>query len=301
MEQEPPRKRRRIRTLTDEDLATPAGVKLRSCLDQITSDGKVSANEAAELAEFLGRSDFDQTPAILALREFLRLALKDGEANDAILKQIYREVERILPPDLREAAQARREAAAALEAAERRAIIEDEREAAKLARLEQQRIVMRSAAAATYDFLVAGIRHYDFSEHMDIEGKAVLLAREPENKYDCNAVQVLLDEGTLLGYLPREEASTAAPLLDNGYVYRGVVKRIHRGRNGACPVVWLELFRPDTAATKTAIPIPPVTRMNHLRIAKPKEAETDQSDTLQGCGIGCLVLVLFVVLLKVSC
>lgn len=300
MEQDQPRKRRRTRTLTNDDLATSAGEELRNHLNQITNDGKLTAREAEELLTLLGRPDFEQMQAVQTFREFLRLAVEDGDIGDARLRQIYREIEKILPPDLREAAKVRREAAAALQAAEKRALIEDEREAVKLARLEQQRIVMRSAAAATFDFLVAGIRHYDFSENMDIAGSAVLLAREPANKFDCNAVQVLLDESTLLGYLPREDASAAAPLLDNGYIYRGVVKRIHRGRNGVCPVVWLELFRPDTAASNTATLVAPVVRMDLLRLAKNKESDTDQGGALQGCGIGCIVLLLLAVLIA-SC
>lgn len=41
------------------------------------------------------------------------------------------------------------------------------------------------------------------------------LQREPTNKYDHNAVQVLMD-GQTIGYIPKDDAREVAPLLDKG-------------------------------------------------------------------------------------
>lgn len=48
------------------------------------------------------------------------------------------------------------------------------------------------------------------------EGEAIILIREPENRYDPNAVAPYRQSGDKIGYLPREWASDMAPRLDRG-------------------------------------------------------------------------------------
>ncbi|KAJ3200332.1 hypothetical protein HDU67_002141, partial [Dinochytrium kinnereticum] len=74
---------------------------------------------------------------------------------------------------------------------------------------------------------VVGIRYYTgmvgINEH-------VIMRREPANRYDRNAIQVLNTNEIQVGHIPRETAATLAPLMDQGKLrLDGVV----RGGKGA--------------------------------------------------------------------
>jgi HIRAN domain. len=70
-------------------------------------------------------------------------------------------------------------------------------------------------------FCIAGVRHY-----LDCDGEncihaievtrgdEVFLQREPDNKYDYYAVQLLDESGKVLGYIPRYYSKEVAELLD---------------------------------------------------------------------------------------
>ncbi|MEA1618684.1 HIRAN domain-containing protein [Erythrobacter sp. T5W1-R] len=60
---------------------------------------------------------------------------------------------------------------------------------------------------------------------------AVTLQRQPENPYDPNAVAVLW-EGRDIGFLPREDAATIAPALDEGRPYAAHVHELRGGVKG---------------------------------------------------------------------
>jgi hypothetical protein len=47
----------------------------------------------------------------------------------------------------------------------------------------------------------------------------ITLRREPDNKYDKYAVQVLMD-GNLIGYIPKEDAREISKMMDKGIVVR---------------------------------------------------------------------------------
>ena len=47
-------------------------------------------------------------------------------------------------------------------------------------------------------------------------GEPILLVREPDNRYDGNAVALYRENGEQIGYLPREWAEEMAPRLDRG-------------------------------------------------------------------------------------
>src|SRR5262249_36983183 len=49
-------------------------------------------------------------------------------------------------------------------------------------------------------------------------GEAVNLVREPENPHDGNAIAVITLDGDRAGYLPRDEASEWAVLVDEGII-----------------------------------------------------------------------------------
>lgn len=59
-------------------------------------------------------------------------------------------------------------------------------------------------------------------------GQAVTLLREPDNQYDRNAVQAMIDGGAV-GYLARVDAAAIAPELDQGRSYSACVHELTGG------------------------------------------------------------------------
>ncbi|KZT56200.1 hypothetical protein CALCODRAFT_497639 [Calocera cornea HHB12733] len=62
---------------------------------------------------------------------------------------------------------------------------------------------------------VVGIQYY---HGLVGSGEQVLLVREPNNKYDANAIQVLNIQRVQVGHIPRNVAGRLAPLMDQGLV-----------------------------------------------------------------------------------
>lgn len=80
-------------------------------------------------------------------------------------------------------------------------------------------------------FPVAGIRHYLACEGEDCAAVAelspgvnLILHREPDNQYDPHAVQIMSEDGVMLGYVPR-------------YYSEAVFKRLEKGMSYTCQVV----------------------------------------------------------------
>lgn len=83
-------------------------------------------------------------------------------------------------------------------------------------------------------FFVAGLRHYLPCNGYNCEevgnisrGDEVFLRREPDNKFDTDAVQLILLSGDLLGYIPR-------------YYSKGVSKILQQGRKVKCHVCYVD-------------------------------------------------------------
>ena len=72
---------------------------------------------------------------------------------------------------------------------------------------------------------VAGLQRYNYkfeSKHINEE---LTFQREPTNKYDTNAIIVLLN-GVKIGYTKREDAVILAPILDHNNNLK-IIKWIH--------------------------------------------------------------------------
>ena len=65
---------------------------------------------------------------------------------------------------------------------------------------------------------VAGTAYYDAEAVADRlrPGQRLALRRQPENRYDALAIEVLGPEGHKLGYVPRQHNEMAARLIDAG-------------------------------------------------------------------------------------
>lgn len=82
---------------------------------------------------------------------------------------------------------------------------------------------------------IAGTYYYEAEELLKSKrlstGMSVVVRREPSNQYDDNAIVILHENGSRIGYFPKRLASTLAPLMDSGMKISAKVKEI-RNRDG---------------------------------------------------------------------
>ncbi|MGV8134352.1 MAG: HIRAN domain-containing protein [Mangrovibacterium sp.] len=77
---------------------------------------------------------------------------------------------------------------------------------------------------------IAGFHYYQGKEveNQLREGDQLSLKREPQNRYDRNAVEVYL-KSKKLGYLPRKENKIIARMMDQGINIKGRLMKINFG------------------------------------------------------------------------
>lgn len=87
-----------------------------------------------------------------------------------------------------------------------------------------------------FDVHVTGVTHQnrDGTNRQTIlrrcsEGDAVVLKREPANRYDRNAIAVFTNEREQIGYVPAEQTSQIAPLMDAGVLFGGRISLLMGG------------------------------------------------------------------------
>jgi hypothetical protein len=101
---------------------------------------------------------------------------------------------------------------------------------------------------------VAGIsRHQMELDRVRGYNSFFILRREPENKYDKNAIKVLAYGKLDLGYIPRYTAELLAPLLDSGkaseratFVRANVSTKVKNGNKGLTIKIWAKGQGPHT-------------------------------------------------------
>lgn len=86
------------------------------------------------------------------------------------------------------------------------------------------------SAAPGVESLVVGIKFHRGHVEGIAQGDSVRLAREPNNAYDSNAIQVILETGETLGYLTREFAAVLVKQMDAGNCVQAQVSRIVRDK-----------------------------------------------------------------------
>lgn len=84
--------------------------------------------------------------------------------------------------------------------------------------LGPEKSISKPVAERTYslgEIPVAGFQHYkgERISHLLKEGTNIQLKREPENKYDSNAIALYCDD-VKIGFVPRDDNYTMALLLD---------------------------------------------------------------------------------------
>ena len=80
-------------------------------------------------------------------------------------------------------------------------------------------------------------------------GDKLSVEREPENKFDTNAIKVVTPHGMHLGYIGKEYAAWIAGWIDEGVVYECICEEVVFEKNNHYPVVTL---RPVEAEAEAA-------------------------------------------------
>ncbi len=214
-------------TLSKADLETSVGMELLSMCQSVTADGSLDNQEIAELAKWVERNQHSEVQAVEFLRPIIKEIIRDRKVTPEERAELYKVIEKILPPELRAIAQMRkREAASRAKAAEKAA-----REANK--------------PTDKFDFMVAGTL---YEGRLDIirmcvrPGMDVLVFREPSNPFSPNACQIHAGRGAMIGSVPEVNAADLAFLLDSGCKYQARVKKVIDGSKGPLPVVAIDVF-----------------------------------------------------------
>ena len=235
-------------TLSKAHRQTPVGRELIDLLRELSADGNVSREEMERLRAWLEVDRGVELPALPYLYETIDQISSDGEVTEDELDRLALAIERVLPKDVRLAAAAERKKA---REARRLAERETGRQGMITARTEKRtaQAAARARAGVLYqaDFAVRGA--FRFEERRDacerlLEGDSVSLEREPDNPHDANALRVMGNDDCELGYVPREEARTIAPLVDAGAEAQAAVHRLWETPEGkVVPILMVKVRR----------------------------------------------------------
>jgi hypothetical protein len=277
--------------------ATETGIiaELISLLETVTADGTITESEAAELRVWLDENRDSELPAIDFLRTTLEQVLADGRVTPEERRALHMAVERVLPLELRERAKGRRAAQELLAKARER-----EERAASRQRAAEEREKNRSVFSA--NFMVAGVAYEGRSKVVDRHlrtGQTVFLARDPGNPHDGKAIEVRVAEGYQVGFVPRDDASQMAPLLDAGHKQVARCTKILNGRRAPIPVVQANLYRPD-ATIEGAISVPPRSILPTPPTSGPSSDVPATPASGSGCASNLAVALLFAFLIALS-
>lgn len=227
-------------TLTKAQRATPSGVELIALLTELSDDGLVTRDELARLRAWLEVDRGVDFAACSFLYEVIDTITGDGEITDDEMDTLASAIERVLPPEVRKHAAARRKQ----QRTARREALKAARQTERVAELEARE---RARPLHRGDFIVAGAGRSAERRAAceDLRaGEQVVLEREPDNRHDGNAILILNVEGDELGYVPREDAAAMAPLLDAGGWVEATVKKVIEARSGhTLPVIISTIYR----------------------------------------------------------
>ncbi len=110
---------------------------------------------------------------------------------------------------------------------------------------------------------IVGMRYQGGSDELvqDLEpGSRITFLREPENRFDPDAVMALDEHGRKLGYIPRHENRIPGALLDAGKSLYGIATEVVKGRNytgsGTPTVMYVDLYLREFAPPDGLLQIP---------------------------------------------
>lgn len=218
-------------SLTKAQITSSVGAELLVLCQSITEDGSLSKVEILALRKWLKTNRSSDLPAINFLATTIERIIADGIVTKEESSELYKAIETILPPEARR------------EAKDQRKLVEAEEKAKDREKLQQSRPLQ------SLNFMVAGV-HYEgrpdvIEEHVNA-GDTVFLAREPQNIYSRNAIEIRLRNGMVIGYVPEDYAVNVAPLIDQGCPHTAFIIKILTGGRVPIPIVQAYLYRTDT-------------------------------------------------------
>jgi hypothetical protein len=235
-------------SITKLQRQTAAAAELISLCQTVTEDGHLADEEIAGLQQWLIDHRRGDLPAIAFLLETVDIVIADGKITPEERRDLYRAIETVLPPDIRQSVRGTRTSAERLAKQEARS----QKELARAAAREEQG---RTDPVESWDFMVAGCwyegRGLVIRQHAEPNDVAYLI-RDRANRYSRNAVEVRLSNGMQCGFVPEEHAVDMAPLLDAGHRHRAYIKKILGAGRAPIPVIVADLFVPE-AAVRDAI------------------------------------------------
>ena len=211
---------------------TEACLELLAICDPISENGRLQATEVAALNAWLAAyatAAFIPQEQIVAT---IQRALSVGLITDSERVALRSAIDRLLPPDAREAVRTGRAKGPSKRAPD-------------------------SVPIDSYRFLVAGSREGERATHISryaFDGDEVLLVRESKNVRSRSAVIVRLLAGYEIGYVPELDARTMAPHLDENLPYIATIKRVVRGGRSPIPVITADFFRGEARVDGTRRP-----------------------------------------------
>jgi len=206
---------------------------------------------------------------VALLRETVERILADGRVTSQEREDLYRAIETVLPPDIRDSVRGTR--------LSRERGVKVARLPPESAREPQSEAETRNTPVDVRDFMVAGVRYEgrpNIVSEFAREGDVAFLVRDRSNAFSRNAVEVRLSNGMQAGYVPEEHAVDVAPLLDAGHNHIAYVKKILTGGRTPIPVIVASLFsldadRPD-AISEHQVPRKPSVSASSLTAAPKK-------------------------------
>lgn len=228
-------------SLTKSQLTAGPGTELLALCQTITEDGSLSDAEVGKLRDWLAENRQGDLLAIGFLTSVVETILHDGKVTKDERQELYRALEKVLPVEVRQAAASRRRLAVAREREETK-----EQKKAEKERQAQERL--RDSPIGGANFMVAGVlyegRDKVVNEYARAGDRAYLI-RDTNNKHSRNAIEVRLQNGMQIGFVPEDYAIEMAPLLDKGALQSAVITKILDGRRGPIPVVDVDLYGTD--------------------------------------------------------
>jgi hypothetical protein len=292
-----PPKKQRV-SLTKAQIQEGAGAELLTLCQTITADGVLTAAELTELRAWLKTNRSSDLPAIGFLVTTLERILADGKITKDEQKELYNAIEKVLPPEGRRDAVTQRKAVEAEEKAQarqqREAQKQHEREEKEAQRQREREERERRRPLYSVNFMVAGV-HYEGRPEVirryAHDGDRVFLARDPDNRYSRNAIEVRLANGYQIGFVPEDFAPEAAPVLDLGAPHTAVITKVLRGGRVPIPVVQAYLYRTDADVEDLVFPADVPAKRHYQSERRPSEWDDLDHEPPKVSGRGCLILL----------
>lgn len=255
-------KSRRV-SLTKTQRQSEIGIELISLCQSFTEDGALSDEEIHGLKVWLEENESADLPAIGFLIEMVRKILEDGKVTKEERQEVYKALETVLPPDIRKEAVSRRRAIELEEKNQQRALREQEKQ-------EQREERERNKTLGSWNFMVAGVRYENRPVLIEKYVRAddiAYLKRDKSNKHSRNAIEVLTQNGVMVGFVPEDYAAGMAPLLDQGCRYEAFFTKVLSGGRTPIPVVQTDVYGANATAKGTITQAETPTSVKHLSSA----------------------------------